>query len=164
MGMPDSALSRHGQLCALFMTCVKRESRMLLWSEICMSETNKIVLTLSFHAHSSFHPPSLSLSGSTRCCETPSCHAWDVFLLENADGFDKMLGLWACNRLPSVPLCAGYQQGPGNTGLKVLTLLLKLLWDRLPWLSYPLEHRNKYMEHTATCWLKTVNRTLMQKC
>lgn len=44
-------------------------------------------------------------------------------------------------------LCAGYQQGPGNTGLNLLTGGLTLLPDRLPGLSRPLEHGEKYREH-----------------
>lgn len=44
------------------------------------------------------------------------CSCW-----KSADWFDKMLGLQAGKGLPSVALCIGYQQGPGNTGLNLLT-------------------------------------------
>ncbi len=75
------------------------------------------------------------------------CSCW-----KSADWFDKMLGLQAGKGLPSVALCIGYQQGPGNTGQNLLTGWLMPLWGGLPGLSWLLEQRKKNTGHTGNTW------------
>lgn len=85
----------------------------------------KIVLTL-FFTLIHFLSPCVTLRAPD-VVKPPSVTVEICSLWKSADWFDKMLGLLTGNGFPSVALCIGYQQVPGNTGLNLLKAWLTLL-------------------------------------